>query len=61
MNIKGPTSSKTYLVHDGSELQNAFSGASAIAAAAFTAPLFFLYVLAGKLRRRRPNNGHSES
>lgn len=55
MNIKGPTSSKTYLVHDGSELQNAFSGASAIAAVAFTAPLFFFYALAEKLKRHKNN------
>jgi preprotein translocase subunit SecA len=51
MNIKGPTSSRTYIVHDGAELQNFFGGADAIGAAAFAAPLFFLSLLTGKFSR----------
>lgn len=53
MNIKGPTSSKTYLVHDGTELQNFLSGTAAIGAAAFSAPLFFILLLFEKLGRHR--------
>lgn len=53
MHIAGPTSSRTYIVHDGAELQNLFSGAAAIGAAAFAAPLFFISLLTDRLRRSR--------
>ncbi len=55
MNICGPTSTKTYLVHDGTELQSFLGGASAIGAMAFSAPLFFVQLLVDKLRIRRKN------
>lgn len=53
MSVKGPTSTKTYLVHDGTELFDFGGGLSAIGSAAFAAPLFFLNLLAEKLRRKR--------
>jgi len=53
MNIVGPTSTKTYLVHDGSELQNNFLGAGSIGAMAFSAPLFFLLLFLDKLRHHK--------
>ena len=56
MNICGPTSTKTYLVHDGTELNNFLGGASAIGAMAFAAPLFFVQLLVDKLRIRRKND-----
>ncbi|NCB74663.1 MAG: accessory Sec system translocase SecA2 [Clostridia bacterium] len=56
MNIVGPTATKTYLVHDGSELQNFLGGSSAIGAMAFAAPLFFVQLLVDKLRLHRKNS-----
>ena len=56
MNIIGPTSTKTYLVHDGTELQNFFGGAGSIGAMAFAAPLFFLQLLFDKFRHQRKNS-----
>ncbi len=53
MNIVGPTSTKTYLVHDGTELQSCFSGAYAIGSMAYAAPLVFLLMIFDKLGRHR--------
>jgi preprotein translocase subunit SecA len=52
MNIKGPTSTKTYLVHDGTELQTFLNGAGMIGAAAFAAPLLLLSLVFDRYRRR---------
>jgi len=56
MNIVGPTSTKTYLVHDGSELQNSFLGTCTIGTMAFAAPLVFLLLLFGKLGHHRKSS-----
>lgn len=56
MNVVGPTSTKTYLVHDGTELQSCFGGVSAIGAMAFAAPLFFLLLIFGRLGHRRKSS-----
>ncbi|NCB51774.1 MAG: accessory Sec system translocase SecA2 [Clostridia bacterium] len=53
MAVKGPTSTKTYLVHDGTELFDFMGGAGMIGSAAFAAPLFFLNLLFEKLRRSK--------
>jgi preprotein translocase subunit SecA len=52
MGIKGPTSTQTYMVHDGTETQGML-GALGDFAAAFSAPLYLLGVLAEKMKKRK--------
>lgn len=53
MGIRGPTSTRTYMVHDGTEGFGLFGGSGDIAAAAFAAPLYLMSMLAEKLKKRR--------
>ena len=52
MGIKGPTSTRTYMVHDGTEGMNLL-GALGDFAAAFSAPLFMLSMLFEKMKKRK--------
>jgi preprotein translocase subunit SecA len=52
MGIRGPTSTRTYLVHDGTEELDKFGAVGELAAAAF-APLFMLNSLLEYMKKRR--------
>jgi len=49
MGVKGPSSTRTYLVHDGTELQ---SSMNEIAVSAVAAPMYTLYMLFTRFMRR---------
>ena len=49
MGVKGPSSTRTYLVHDGTELQ---SSMSEIAVSAVAAPMYTLYMLVNRFWKR---------
>jgi len=49
MGVKGPSSTRTYLVHDGTELQ---SSMSEIAVSAVAAPMYTLFMVVNRFRRR---------
>ena len=49
MGVKGPSSTRTYLVHDGTELQ---SSMNVIAVSAVAAPMYTLYMLFARFMRR---------
>ncbi|SHI15794.1 preprotein translocase subunit SecA [Sporobacter termitidis DSM 10068] len=53
MGIKGPTSTRTYLVHDGTEQMNLFGAVGEIAASAWSAPLYLLNMLFESWKRKR--------
>ena len=49
MGVKGPSSTRTYLVHDGTELQ---SSMSEIAVSAVAAPMYTLYMIVSRFWKR---------
>ena len=51
MGVRGPTSTRTYMVHDGTEGYGMLGGLGEFAAA-FSAPLYFLNLLVEKLKKR---------
>ena len=55
MGIKGPTSTRTYLVHDGTEGLDRFGAVGELAGAGLTAGLFFVSLLLEKIKMKRKN------
>ena len=51
MGVRGPTSTRTFMVHDGTEGLNMLGGIGEIGAA-FSAPLYFLNLLLTKLKKK---------
>ena len=49
MGVKGPSSTRTYLVHDGTELQ---SSMSEIAVSAVAAPMYTLFMVVNRFWKR---------
>ena len=49
MGVTGPTSTRTYLVHDGTELQNFLNEFNA----SISAPLYAFYLLIDKYKKRK--------
>ena len=52
MGVRGPTSTRTYMVHDGTEGYGMLGGLGEFAAA-FSAPLYFLNLLVEKLKKKK--------
>ncbi len=53
MGIRGPTSTRTYLVHDGTEDMGLLGPLGMFAASGWTAPLYLLELLIGKLKKKK--------
>ncbi len=55
MGVRGPTSTRTFMVHDGTEGQGllGFFGSAADIAAGFSAPLYFLSLLFEKFKKKK--------
>ncbi len=59
MGVKGPTSTRTYMVHDGTENRAPFGAVGELAAAAaFTAALYMLYAVMQWLDKRKQKAAH---
>jgi preprotein translocase subunit SecA len=54
MGVRGPTSTLTYMVHDGTEEQSMLAGLGNFAAA-WSAPLFLLNLIVEKWKKKREN------
>ncbi len=53
MGIRGPTSTRTYLVHDGTEDMGLLAPLGMFAAAGWTAPLYLLEMILGRMKKPR--------
>lgn len=51
--LKGPSSTRTYMVQDGTDQLNLIAAVGEIAAIAVSAPLYALYMLVEKFKKRK--------